>query len=134
MINSDFRLLCESLGFYSSKHIVDYVKHFTGEQISIRLVDYWLKGKESQVYSIRPDIEQTLLNLQQKQMHIVKREREKLAAGETISFKHVFKDPVKMWVIYPEMQGLPVSFLNQILIRLGVSFDYYENEVKCEQQ
>lgn len=32
-----------------------------------------------------------------------------------------------MWNNHPELYGLPVAFLNQIVIRLDLSLDYFEN-------
>lgn len=128
MINSEFRLLCESLGFYSSKYIIDYLKRFAGnENIKDRPIDYWLKGKSNCVDPIPVDVERLFINLQSKQFEIVKRERDSLVQNKPISFKYVFKDPSKMWLLYPELEGLPVTFLNQIMIRLGISLDYFEN-------
>lgn len=128
MINSEFRLLCESLGFYSSKYILDYLKRFTGnENIKDRPIDYWLKGKSNCVAPIPVDVERLFINLQSKQFEIVKRERDSLVQNKPITFQYVFKDSSKMWLIYPELEGLPVTFLNQIMIRLGINLDYYEN-------
>ena len=127
LINSEFKLLCESLGFYTSKHIVDYIKHFTTQQLAIRPVDYWRNGKANEVFQIPEYILVEMQKLQQRQFQLVKRESDKLLTGEPITYKYMFKDPEKMWFVYPELDGLPVSFLNQILIRLNVHLDYFEN-------
>ncbi|MBD0230615.1 hypothetical protein [Acinetobacter baumannii] len=128
MINSEFRLLCESLGFYSPKSIVVFLNQFEPYiRINERPVEYWLKGRKTQTDPIPEDIQQFFLSIQKLQLQIVERERKNLSEGKLCTFKYVFKDPIKMWHKHSELQGLPVNFLNQVIIRLGLKLDYYEN-------
>lgn len=130
LLNSEFRILSESLGFYTSKQIVEYLKLMTADvnfNLAERVVDKWLRGKSNSALPIPVDIQQVFASLQSKQMAIVEREREKLKNGQVVTFKNLFKHADKMWIIHPELKGLPVTFLNQVVIRLGISLDYYEN-------
>lgn len=128
MVNSQFRILCESLGLYTAKSIVVYLNQFDDYvRIAERVADYWLKGKKFKPENIPEDIQNHFINLKHKQLSIVARERNKSLNKESCTFQYIFKDPIKMWSMYPELEGLPVSFLNQIVIRLDLNLDYFEN-------
>ena len=45
----------------------------------------------------------------------------------TCSYKYLYKTEMYMWNDHPELYGLPVAFLNQIIIRLDLALDYFEN-------
>lgn len=127
MYNSDFRLLVESLGFYSVKSIVKYLNNFDSyNSLTERPVDYWLKGKKNISSEVPLEVQEIFLNLKRKQIHIVQRELSYISM-KNISFKYVYKNEEIMWEDHPELFGLPVTFLNQIVIRLNLSLDYYEN-------
>lgn len=127
MYNSDFRLLVESLGFYSVKSVVKYLNNFDSyNSLTERPVDYWLKGKKNISSEVPLEVQEIFLNLKRKQTHIVQRELSYISI-KNFSFKYVYKNEELMWEDHPELFGLPVTFLNQIIIRLNLSLDYYEN-------
>ena len=121
MGNAQFRLLCESLGFYSSNSIEKYLKEKHGDTTSQRVIDYWLKGKSSLGYPIPEDIVGTFLNLkslQQEYITIYSRQR-------PVNF--LFKLEENFWAAFPAFHGLPCSFLNQIAIQLDLfNLSYFE--------
>lgn len=130
MLNAEFKLLCESLGFYNARSVQQYLNRFPEHAtLNERPVQTWLNGKKFSPERIPEDIVATFLKLQNIQSQIVATEREKLLKGENSNFKYLFKNEMYMWHLYPVLADLnvPVTFLNQIAIRLGLRLDYYEN-------
>lgn len=130
MLNAEFRLLCESLGFYNARLVQEFLNRFPEHAtLNERAVKFWLNGKKSSPERIPEDIVATFLKLQNIQIQIVATEREKLLKGEKSSFKYLFKNEMYMWNLHPVLADLnaPVTFLNQIAIRLDLRLDYYEN-------
>lgn len=128
LLNSDFRLLTESLGFYSSKSILRYLNKLDGYvTLNERPIEYWLRGKKNSYDVVPNEIENIFFSLKKFQNKIIESELNKMKNNLPLTFKYIFKNEIYMWDIHPDLYGLPVSFLNQIVIRLGVSLDYYEN-------
>lgn len=65
MLNSEFRLLVESLGFYSVKStIVKYLNSFdTYVSLNERPVEYWLKGKRTHLDLVPDEVQEIFLKL-----------------------------------------------------------------------
>lgn len=128
MLNSEFRLLAESLGFYSVKSIVKYLNNFESySSLTERPVEYWLKGKRTHLDNVPNEVQEIFIKLRKLQSDLVERELLNLKNGSSCSYKYVYKTDLYMWASHPELYGLPVSFLNQIIIRLNLVLDYYEN-------
>ncbi len=124
MKNSKFKILTESLGFYSAKMIVLFLKQQikSYESLSERPVDYWLKGRKNDSYVIPDNVIDIFLKLKVHQNNIISR----INNGSLI-YNFIYKNNENMWNNHPELIGLPTTFLNQIMIRLDIYNDYYEN-------
>lgn len=128
MLNSEFRLLVESLGFYSVKSIVKYLNNFDSYvSLNERPVEYWLKGKRTHLDNVPDEVQEIFLKLKNFQREIIEKEQYNLINHSTCSYKYLYKTEMYMWNDHPELYGLPVAFLNQIIIRLDLSLDYFEN-------
>lgn len=128
MLNSEFRLLVESLGFYSVKSIVKYLNNFESyESLAERPVEYWLKGKRKNLDFVPDEVQEIFLNLKKFQREIIEREQYNLVNKKNCTFKYLYKTEMYMWNDHPELYRLPIGFLNQIIIRLDLSLDYFEN-------
>ena len=134
MLNSEFRLLTESLGFYSSKSILKYLNNLDGYiTLNERPIEYWLRGKKNSYDAVPNEIEKIFLSLKDFQNKILESELRKINNNLPLKFKYLFKNELYMWNVHPDFYGLPVTFLNQIVIRLGLSLDYYENNSVINQ-
>lgn len=128
MLNSEFRLLVESLGFYSVKSIVKYLNNFDSYvSLNERPVEYWLKGKRTHLDNVPDEVQEIFLKLKNFQREIIEKEQYNLVNYSTCSYKYLYKTEMYMWNDHPELYGLPVAFLNQIIIRLDLALDYFEN-------
>lgn len=108
--NADFKLLCDSLGFYGTDNIREYFQDIEFNQtIAKRPVQYWLNGKLSSDVEIPSDVVEHFLHL----------EKQKVAySQEDIFIKNtfLFKEKQIMWDYFPMLKGLPCSYLNQLMI------------------
>lgn len=124
MLNSQFKLLTESLGFYSAKQITLFLKNEYADfkNLTERPVEYWLKGKKNETYIIPNNVVHIFLRLKEYQEHIIS-----MVINGEIKYNFIYKISENMWTNHPELKGLPTTFLNQIVIKLEVFNDYYEN-------
>jgi hypothetical protein len=121
MGNAQFRLLCESLGFYSSNSIEKYLKENHGDTSSQRVVDYWLKGQSSLSYPIPEYISGIFLNLKALQQEYITLHSRKNP------LTCLYKNEEYFWRAFPAFRGLPCTFLNQIAIQMGLyDLTYFE--------
>ncbi|MFW1916217.1 hypothetical protein ACG9ZJ_21410 [Acinetobacter sp. ULE_I064] len=128
MLNSEFILMVESMGFYSVKSIVKYLNSFdTNVSLNERPVEYWLKGKRTHLDLVPDEVQEIFLKLKKFQRDIIEKEQYNLINNSKCSYTYLYKTEMFMWNNHPELYGLPVAFLNQIVIRLDLSLDYFEN-------
>lgn len=108
--NADFKLLCDSLGFYGTDAIRDYFKDIEFNQtLNKRPVQYWLNGKQNGDAHIPLDVIEHFLNLEKMKISLSQDQR-------FINNTFLFKEKTSMWEHFPMLQGLPCSYLNQLMI------------------
>lgn len=89
--------------------------------VSERTIKYWLKGNPG--YAIPEDIINAFLQLDHFRNQLVN-----LQSSST-TIEHIFKIDQNMWQEYPELNGLPVGFLNQLVIKLDIkNLSYFEDK------
>ena len=123
MNNAQFRLMCEGMGLYTAKHVkqaADTVMqgaYITPE----RQADYWLKGTASGGYDIPAKVVGAFLALKERHEALV------LAQRINPTIQVIYKQEENLWSEWPDLQGLPVSFYNQVVIGSGIrEIQYFE--------
>lgn len=125
--NADFRLLCESLGFYGTDSIREYFQQIGfNENVAKRPVQYWLNGKASSESEIPSDIVEHFLELERKKVWLSQHEA-------FIKNHFLFKDESLMWQKFPILEGLPCSYLNQLMILVSTLHGYRQLKYFCQQ-
>ncbi|QCS13766.1 hypothetical protein E3H47_14705 (plasmid) [Acinetobacter radioresistens] len=121
MTNADFKLLIESLGFYNAEAVKDYFKAVGfNESINVRPIQYWLNGKSVALnMPIPDDVVEHFKQLEQMKIELSGQEKFK-----TNNF--LYKDKYLMWEKFPELNGLPCTFLNQLMILVNMLHGYRE--------
>ena len=121
MTNADFKLLVESLGFYNAEAVKDYFKAIGfNESINVRPIQYWLNGKSVALNMLIPDdVVEHFKQLEQMKIDLSGQEKFK---------KNIFlyKDKYLMWEKFPELNGLPCTYLNQLMILVNLLHGYRE--------
>ncbi|AJY48466.1 hypothetical protein RR32_18755 (plasmid) [Acinetobacter nosocomialis] len=121
MTNADFKLLVESLGFYNAEAVRDYFKAIGfNESINVRPIQYWLNGKSVALNMPIPDdvVE-----------HFKQLEKMKIELSGQEKFKRnsfIYKDKYLMWEKFPELNGLPCTYLNQLMVLVNMLHGYRE--------
>lgn len=110
--NADFKLLCESLGFYNAEAIRDYFMDIELEVgINLRPIQYWLNGKQAGETLVPADIIQHFESLELKKFQMAQDDF-------FINNDFLFKEKHVMWHVFPQLKGLPCTFLNQLMIQV----------------
>lgn len=110
MSNAEFKLICESLGFYSAEIIRDYFKTIGfNDTANIRPIQYWLNGKQTFNMPIPQDVVEHIQKLNEYKFHLASLDKFKYNT-------YLFKDKTVMWAEFPELNGLPCSYLNQLML------------------
>ena len=111
MTNADFKLLVESLGFYNPEAIRDHFKAIGfNETVNIRPIQYWMNGKSVALnMPIPEDVIQHFKDLEQKKIELS-------GMDQFIKNRFIYKDKFLMWEKFPELNGLPCTFLNQLMM------------------
>ena len=121
MTNADFKLLVESLGFYNAEAVSDYFKAIGfNESINVRPIQYWLNGKSVALnMPIPDDVVEHFKQLEQMKIELSGQEKFK---------KNIFlyKDKYLMWEKFPELEGLPSTYLNQLMVLVNMLHGYRE--------
>lgn len=121
MKNAEFRLLLESMGFYSLTSVTNFLKKNPAhETVGERAVDYWLKGKKNQDMPINEDVINFFLEVKEYQQSIINQEIEKIRNNQKSKYRYIFKNDILMWNTYPEFFNFPVTFLNQIILQINI--------------
>lgn len=114
--------MCEGMGLYTAKHVkqaADAVMqgaYITPE----RQADYWLKGTASGGYDIPAKVVGAFLALKARHEALVQAQRENPS-------QVIYKLEDNLWGEWPELNGLPVSYFNQIMIGAGIrEVQYFE--------
>ncbi|MCU4500840.1 hypothetical protein NVT87_15365 [Acinetobacter radioresistens] len=121
MTNADFKLLVESLGFYNPEAIRDYFKAIGfNESINVRPIQYWLNGKSVALnMPIPDDVVENFKQLEQMKIELSGQEKFKKNT-------FLYKDKYLMWEKFPELKGLPCTYLNQLMILVNMLHGYRE--------
>ena len=121
MTNADFKLLTESLGFYNAEAIRDYFKTIGfNESINVRPIQYWLNGKSVALnMPIPDDVISHFKNLEQMKFELSGQEK-------FIKNSFLYKDKNLMLEKFPELNGLPCTYLNQLMILVNMLHGYRE--------
>lgn len=121
MTNADFKLLTESLGFYNAEAIRDYFKTIGfNESINVRPIQYWLNGKSVALnMPIPDDVVGHFKNLEQMKFNLSGQEK-------FIKNRFLYKDKQLMWEKFPELNGLPCTYLNQLMVLVNILHGYRE--------
>ena len=121
MTNADFKLLTESLGFYNAEAIRDYFKTIGfNESINVRPIQYWLNGKSVALnMPIPDDVVGHFKNLEQMKFNLFGQEK-------FIKNGFLYKDKQLMWEKFPELNGLPCTYLNQLMVLVNILHGYRE--------
>ena len=121
MTNADFKLLVESLGFYNAEAVRDYFKAIGfNESINVRPIQYWLNGKSVALnMPIPDDVVEHFKQLEQMKIELSGQEKYKKNS-------FLYKDKYLMWEKFPELNGLPSTYLNQLMIRVNMLHGYRE--------
>lgn len=121
MTNADFKLLVESLGFYNAEAVRDYFKTIGfNESINVRPIQYWLNGKSVALnMPIPDDVVDHFKQLEQMKIELSGQEKYKKNS-------FLYKDKYLMWEKFPELNGLPSTYLNQLMIRVNMLHGYRE--------
>lgn len=112
--NADFKLLCESLGFYTPESILDYFQNLNiHETLKKRPVQYWFNGKLAAEVEIPSYITDIFLSLENQKI---------IFSQQEIFIKNnfLFKEKELMWKYFPCLKGLPCSYLNQLMILINM--------------
>ncbi|MEV4849937.1 hypothetical protein [Acinetobacter lwoffii] len=121
MTNADFKLLVESLGFYNAEAVRDYFKAIGfNESINVRPIQYWLNGKSVALnMPIPDDVVEHFKQLEQMKIELSGQEKYKKNS-------FLYKDKYLMWEKFPELNGLPSTYLNQLMILVNMLHGYRE--------
>ena len=121
MTNADFKLLVESLGFYNPEAVKDYFKAIGfNESINVRPIQYWLNGKSVALnMPIPDDVVEHFKQLEQMKIELSGQEKYKKNS-------FLYKDKYLMWEKFPELNGLPSTYLNQLMILVNMLHGYRE--------
>ena len=121
MTNADFKLLTESLGFYNAEAIRDYFKTIGfNESINVRPIQYWLNGKSVALNMPIPVfVVGHFKNLEQMKFNLSGQEK-------FIKNGFLYKDKQLMWEKFPELNGLPCTYLNQLMVLVNILHGYRE--------
>lgn len=121
MTNADFKLLVESLGFYNAEAVRDYFKAIGfNESINVRPIQYWLNGKSVALnMPIPDDVVEHFKLLEQMKIELSGQEKFKKNS-------FLYKDKYLMWEKFPELNGLPCTYLNQLMILVNLLHGYRE--------
>lgn len=121
MTNADFKLLVESLGFYNAEAVRDYFKAIGfNESISVRPIQYWLNGKSVALnMPIPDDVVEHFKQLEQMKIKLSGQEKFKRNS-------FIYKDKYLMWEKFPELNGLPCTYLNQLMVLVNMLHGYRE--------
>ena len=121
MTNADFKLLVESLGFYNPEAIRDYFKAIGfNESINVRPIQYWLNGKSVALnMPIPDDVVEHFKQLEQMKIELSSQEKFKKNC-------FLYKDKYLMWEKFPELEGLPSTYLNQLMVLVNMLHGYRE--------
>ena len=121
MTNADFKLLVESLGFYNAEAVKDYFKAIGfNESINVRPIQYWLNGKSVALnMPIPDDVVEHFKQLEQMKIELSGQEKYKKNS-------FLYKDKYLMWEKFPELNGLPSTYLNQLMILVNMLHGYRE--------
>ena len=121
MTNADFKLLVESLGFYNAEAVRDYFKAIGfNESINVRPIQYWLNGKSVALnMPIPDDVVEHFKQLEQMKIELSGEEKFKRNS-------FLYKDKYLMWEKFPELNGLPSTYLNQLMILVNMLHGYRE--------
>ena len=121
MTNADFKLLTESLGFYNAEAIRDYFKTIGfNESINVRPIQYWLNGKSVALnMPIPDDVVGHFKSLEQMKFNLSGQEK-------FIKNRFLYKDKQLMWEKFPELNGLPCTYLNQLMVLVNILHGYRE--------
>ena len=121
MTNADFKLLVESLGFYNAEAVRDYFKAISfNESINVRPIQYWLNGKSVALnMPIPDDVVEHFKQLEQMKIELSGQEKYKKNS-------FLYKDKYLMWEKFPELNGLPSTYLNQLMILVNMLHGYRE--------
>lgn len=121
MTNADFKLLVESLGFYNAEAVRDYFKAIGfNESINVRPIQYWLNGKSVAInMPIPDDVVEHFKQLEQMKIELSGQEKYKKNS-------FLYKDKYLMWEKFPELNGLPSTYLNQLMILVNMLHGYRE--------
>ena len=121
MTNADFKLLVESLGFYNAEAVRDYFKAIGfNESINVRPIQYWLNGKSVALnMPIPDDVVDHFKQLEQMKIELSGQEKYKKNS-------FLYKDKYLMWEKFPELNGLPSTYLNQLMILVNMLHGYRE--------
>jgi hypothetical protein len=121
MTNADFKLLVESLGFYNAEAVRDYFKAVGfNESINVRPIQYWLNGKSVALnMPIPDDVVEHFKQLEQMKNELSGQEKFKKNS-------FLYKDKYLMWEKFPELNGLPSTYLNQLMILVNMLHGYRE--------
>ena len=121
MTNADFKLLVESFGFYNAEAVRDYFKAIGfNESINVRPIQYWLNGKSVALnMPIPDDVVEHFKQLEQMKIELSGQEKYKKNS-------FLYKDKYLMWEKFPELNGLPSTYLNQLMILVNMLHGYRE--------
>ena len=121
MTNADFKLLVESLGFYNAEAVRDYFKAIGfNESINVRPIQYWLNGKSVALnMPIPDDVVEHFKQLEQMKIELSGQEKYKKNS-------FLYKDKYLMWEKFPELNGLPSTSLNQLMLLVNMLHGYRE--------
>lgn len=121
MTNADFKLLVESLGFYNPEAVRDYFKAIGfNESINVRPIQYWLNGKSVALnMPIPDDVVEHFKQLEQMKIELSGQEKFKKNC-------FLYKDKYLMWEKFPELEGLPSTYLNQLMVLVNMLHGYRE--------
>ena len=121
MTNADFKLLVESLGFYNAEAVRDYFKAIGfNESINVRPIQYWLNGKSVALnMPIPDDVVEHFKQLEQMKIELSGQEKYKKNS-------FLYKDKYLMWEKFPELEGLPSTYLNQLMVLVNMLHGYRE--------
>jgi len=121
MTNAGFKLLVESLGFYNAEAVRDYFKAIGfNESINVRPIQYWLNGKSVAInMPIPDDVVEHFKQLEQMKIELSGQEKYKKNS-------FLYKDKYLMWEKFPELNGLPSTYLNQLMILVNMLHGYRE--------
>ena len=121
MTNAGFKLLVESLGFYNAEAVRDYFKAIGfNESINVRPIQYWLNGKSVALnMPIPDDVVEHFKQLEQMKIELSGQEKYKKNS-------FLYKDKYLMWEKFPELEGLPSTYLNQLMVLVNMLHGYRE--------